>query len=182
MLSPAGAATANTTVPSTSPSTADSACVTTGRWHVIVATVRHHANAVALFVDGRWVGDAALATTDDATSTVLRAAGNGGLCLGERIVLLGGGKQSESRGGDVRKVRVIDGHLSPDQVAVLTHALRSENPLLRTAAVTIQAAARRRLARVRCAKEQGVEVSELPGAKSLRRQAELLANMNYDDY
>ena len=40
----------------------------------------------------------------------------------------------------------------------------------------------RRLARVWCAKEQGVEVSELPGAKSLRRQAELLANMNYDDY
>jgi hypothetical protein len=156
--------------------------ISAGRWHVLVATVDRQAHKLSMFIDGSWVGDATLSLADaDAKAEELHVGG-GALNLGNRIVLLGGGKQSESRGGDVRKVRVVDGHLSPSQVQRLSVALQADNPLLNGAAVAIQACARRRLARVRCAKERGVKISELPGTKSLRRQAELLANLDQDDY
>lgn len=83
--------------------------------------------------------------------------------------------------GDVRKVQVIDGCLSASEARSLSASLQLENPQLSWAATTIQASARRRLARVQCAKELGVEVSALPGAKSLRRMAQM-SQEDSDDY
>ena len=72
--------------------------VVAGRWQVLVAAVdclRGSADCLSIYIDGTL-------TNHGLTGSDL--AGDNGLSLGARIVLLGGGKQSESRGGDLRKV------------------------------------------------------------------------------
>ena len=72
--------------------------VVAGRWQVLVAAVdclRGSADCLSIYIDGTL-------TNHGLTGSDL--AGDNGLSLGGRIVLLGGGKQSESRGGDLRKV------------------------------------------------------------------------------
>ena len=66
--------------------------VVAGRWQVLVATVDCQSSSLSLFVDGELVCECTAAAPADATAVH-------GLGLGARIVLLGGGKQSESRGG-----------------------------------------------------------------------------------
>lgn len=62
------------------------------------------------------------------------------------------------------QVHVIDGCVTAEQAGILSMQLLRDNPLLHNAAVTIQACARRLLARKRCAKERGLDsTSELPG-------------------
>jgi hypothetical protein len=161
--------------------------VTPGRWHVLVASVTREfdsegdgltaactSRTLALYVDGTLVSRGETETDD---------AAGGGLSLGARVLLLGGGKQSEARGGDVRKVRVIDGFVTAEEAKAISTAMLFENPLLRWAAVKIQASARRRIARTTLAKDQKCEVKELPGAKSLKRMAALARQSEQsDDY
>ena len=62
------------------------------------------------------------------------------------------------------QVLVVDGCLTAAQAGALSTKLLCDNPLMHSAAVTIQARARRLMARRRCAKERGLEsTSELPG-------------------
>ena len=67
--------------------------VCAGCWQVIVATVDCRDRQLRVFVDGNLAGEATVADTDIDGSP-------SGLSLGTRIVLFGGGKQSESRGGE----------------------------------------------------------------------------------
>jgi hypothetical protein len=72
--------------------------VVAGRWQVLVAAVdclRGGTDCLSIYVDGTL-------TNHGLTDSDL--PGDNALSLGTRIVLLGGGKQSESRGGDLRKV------------------------------------------------------------------------------
>ena len=70
------------------------------------------------------------------------------LGLGRRVVIFGGGKQAEARGGRLRRLRLVDGLLTPAQVTrEHTMELMGQNPLYRGAATLIQGAARRMVAR-----------------------------------
>ena len=69
--------------------------IVAGRWQVLVATVNCIEGKLSIYVDG-------VPTYHGEADTEL--GGASALTLGARIVLLGGGKQSECRGGDLRKV------------------------------------------------------------------------------
>ena len=78
-----------------------SGSVSAGQWQVLVASVDCREGKLSLYVDG-------VLTHEGGVVADQRDAGMQGgaaLSLGTRFVLLGGGKQSECRGGDVRKVR-----------------------------------------------------------------------------
>merc|ERR1719263_2466766 len=69
------------------------------------------------------------------------------LGLGRRVVLFGGGRQSDARGGGVRRLWITDRALTRDEIAALARIdMPSANPLSKGAAICIQSAARRRQA------------------------------------
>jgi len=70
------------------------------------------------------------------------------LGLGRRVVLFGGGKQAEARGGRLRRLRIVDGLPTSAQVAREHRVeIMGQNPLHRGAATLIQGAVRRMAAR-----------------------------------
>eukprot|EP01052_Picozoa_sp_SAG31_P026051 SAG31_NODE_2332_length_5931_cov_3.826989_2_plen_1362_part_00 len=164
-----------------------------GRWHVVVASVMRRRfqdignddspsdvcthRDLHLYIDGKKIGCWAIDNSDENTDNLEGndGDGGGGLGLGNRIVLFGGGKQSEARGGDVRKVRVVDGFVSDAEAELIALSMLRENPLLAWAAVKIQANVRQRIARTQLAKQQKCEVKDLPGAKLLQSK-----RMHYD--
>ena len=71
------------------------------------------------------------------------------LGLGRRVILFGGGRQSEARGGGVRKLWVTDRPVTDaEAAAIATVEMPRANPLAKRAATKIQAAARMRAGRV----------------------------------
>ena len=75
---------------------------------MLVATVDCVKGTLSLYVDGTLKCEGK--TVSDSNRSVSAQAGGLSLALGARIVLLGGGKQSECRGGDIRKVRCPHGY------------------------------------------------------------------------
>ena len=67
------------------------------------------------------------------------------LGLGRRVVVFGGGRQSEARGGALRRLWITDDVLSAGEAAAVARvAIAQGNPLVVRSATMIQAMARRR--------------------------------------
>ena len=114
------------------------------KWQVLTAVVDGASAGYELFIDGKL----ALTSKADKPTT----AEDGGeekefpewLGLGHRVLLFGGGKQAETRGGVLRTVKLVDGELSAEEVKNACLEVTAANPLYRDGATRIQAAARRR--------------------------------------
>jgi len=127
------------------------------RWHVLSAVVDCISGTLVLYLDGTFVRTVQTSSKFNATK----------LGLGSQLIVFGGGKQSESRGGDVRYVRLIDGALKEDQLKIAVTEIQSKNPLYRESAVLIQALARCILDRARCVKLY--QSSEVNSKLNIRR-------------
>ena len=99
------------------------------------------------------------------------------LGLGYHLIVFGGGKQSESRGGEVRLIRLIDGALTKDELDKSVTEIQSINPLYHTSATVIQAFVRCINARTRCislraslAKELGLDSDKALPELNIKRK------------
>ena len=133
-------------------------------------------DAIAHFRNGGAAGGAAGSEAEETRPTPEAVANTALIALGQRVIVFGGGKQSETRGGLLRRVRLSDGMMSPSEIALLHHTLLKENPLLKRAVVTLQCFARRVTAKARKerllkikADDLGMTVDELKGKKKPSR-------------
>jgi hypothetical protein len=101
----------------------------TGVWHTVTVAVKPEEGEVSTYVNGRICHNAS-----DLDPTDLR--------LHHKLVVLGGGRQAHSRGGDIRRVVIHSGCLDADAVQSLFFRLANENPAVGGRAVKIQAAYR----------------------------------------
>jgi hypothetical protein len=145
-------------------------CLQPKRWHSLTLVVDSTSSTAAtlpathVFVDGAktpasLVPRPAAFAANSLTNPLLQSDEAAGaaeeealhiLGLGRRMILFGGGKQAEARGGCVRRVRVTDGMLSATDVAqVHRTAFPGLNPLFAGSATSIQAQVRRRQAKAR---------------------------------
>ena len=115
-------------------------CVKAYRWHLLTAVVDCISGVLNLYLDGKFVRTVKYSSNINAPK----------LGLGSRLIVFGGGNQSESRGGEVRLIRLIDGALTKMQMDNTVSEMRSINPLYRVSATVIQALVRGKLTRTRC--------------------------------
>merc|ERR1712146_272061 len=133
-----------------------------GTWHTVSVVVIQDKSATqntrastTIFVDGIDSGTSLVSTPSASSPSIQSEAGNADILeeakqersllgLGRRIVLFGGGRQSDARGGAVRRLWITDRALARDEIAALARIdMPSANPLLKGAATCIQSAARR---------------------------------------
>jgi len=114
-------------------------CVKAYRWHLLTAVVDCISGVLNLYLDGKFVRTVKYSSNINAPK----------LGLGSRLIVFGGGNQSESRGGEVRLIRLIDGALTKMQMDNTVSEMRSINPLYRVSATVIQALVRGKLTRTR---------------------------------
>jgi len=129
-------------------------CVKAGQWHILTAMIDCITGVLNLYLDGKFVRTVEYSSNNDMPK----------LRLGSRLIVFGGGKQSESQGGEVRLIRLVDGGLTKLQLDNVVIEILSINPLYRDSAIAIQALGRCILARARCialrksrAKELGLD-------------------------
>jgi thiol-disulfide isomerase/thioredoxin len=119
------------------------------RWHAVTFVIDGGATppATSIFIDGNKAPGSLVPKSfnDDMTEEILTLLG-----LGRRLILFGGGKQAESRGGSIRRLRLSDGTV-PKAVILKEHRfdLPAANPLMKRSAIMIQAQFRRILAKNR---------------------------------
>jgi len=105
-----------------------------GRWVVLTASVEVSAGRMTTYLDGKL-----LATEENLEPR--------DLSLGSKLVILGGGKAAQSRGGSVRRVLVHDVSLTAEQALSTYVACALDNLAISTKASTIQAVWRGRQVR-----------------------------------
>lgn len=103
-------------------------------WQVVTVVNKLATRTREIYLDGD------LATTETGLSMKDTA-------FPQFLTMFGGGKQSESRGGAIRRFMLHNRAMTSDEVRALVVQLRHENPLLFKAAISIQALARGRLLR-----------------------------------
>jgi len=143
-------------------------CVKAGRWHLLTAVTDCISGVLNLYLDGTFVRTVTYSSKFNAPK----------LGLGSRLIVFGGGKQSESRGGEVRFIRLIDGALTKIQLDTAVTEIRAINPVYRDSATTIQALVRCIHARTRCitfrksiAKELGLDPEKKLSDLNIKRNA-----------
>lgn len=100
-----------------------------GVWHTITVTVKPEEGAMSSYVNGRLCHTATGLDPSD-------------LRLHHKLVVLGGGRQAHSRGGDIRRVVIHSGCLDADSVKEMYFRLGNDNPAVGGRAIKIQAAYR----------------------------------------
>mmetsp|Transcript_2417 Transcript_2417/g.3236 ORF Transcript_2417/g.3236 Transcript_2417/m.3236 type:complete len:3692 (+) Transcript_2417:353-11428(+) len=142
------------------------------RWHAISLVIDGGATppSTAIFIDGKKAPGSLVPKnySEDMSEDILMLLG-----LGRRLILFGGGKQAESRGGSIRRLRLTDGTLSKDVITKehLFH-LPAANPLMKRAAILLQSQFRRILAKKRVARIVKQEHDQDPEVISAREQRE----------
>jgi len=109
--------------------TGPSRSVRHGVWHVISVVVKPCAGEVSTYVNGLLCHE----------STNLDPAD---LRLQYKLVVLGGGRQAQNRGGDVRRITIHSKDFNASEMRKLFYSLADENPAMGGRAVRIQAAFR----------------------------------------
>lgn len=105
-----------------------------GRWMVVSASVQVAAGRMTTYLDGQLLSvEENLEPCD--------------LSLGPRLIILGGGKAAQSRGGSVRRVLVRDASMDTEQAMQTYIACAQHHPAIAGKLTTIQAVWRGRQAR-----------------------------------
>lgn len=104
-------------------------CMRSGCWHLISVTVKPNLGEVTTYVNGQVCHECTKLDPAD-------------LRMQYKLVVLGGGRQAQNRGGDIRRLTIHSKHFNSDEMQNLYYHLSQDNPAVGGRAVRIQAAFR----------------------------------------
>jgi hypothetical protein len=119
-----------------------------GVWHIISIAVKPEEGEMLSYVNGRLCHSASGLDPAD-------------LRLHHKLVILGGGRQAHSRGGDIRRVVIHSAYLDASGIESVFKKLANENPVIGGRARVIQSNYRGYLIRKKLT-EQGIPVKKAP--------------------
>jgi len=122
------------------------AVITKNWWHVVTIVVDSANGSMKTYVDG-------VPCLSESGARVVD------LVMHAKLSMLGGGKEAEARGGQVRKMHVHNAAFSDEEVQQLYLELYLNNPMYAQAALTMQRVARGLFAR-KVAKEEADKLAE----------------------